>query len=677
MNNDKESKSQPSHGLLRNQITTRPRYDNEGNLRVEIVPIEHELSFDKGLFMFIRAVQVLRSSHEGIMVVGLAGPSGAGKTVFSSKVRAFLPGTAHIQMDMYNDGTKVVDENFDDPRLTDYDTLLENISGLRRGEAVQTPVYDFRQSKRVGFVTVEPPASRVVVVEGIYALSSKLRDLLDLRVSIKGGVHFDLVKRVLRDIDRSGQQPEAILQQISSTVYPMYKIHIEPDLLTAHLKVVNHFNPFSGLQNATYTLKSDKEVPEDELKAKSIAFFGEAEWAECKQSTYQTTDIFLLPPGEDQETCKNWIRMRNRFGTYSLVFEEYISEGPLLISPSMSFEVDIGTLNGLMKLGYQLGAVITRCSKFFEYKSACIKYDEVDVLKRTFIQIESKDRETCERIGRALNLENSYIPMSYIELLQLERLTMELRVDAKTLMASVPQAMKPPLRQGIVSPRSLSDVPKPPSGRLMKKTSFPLDESAAIEAVKRPMSPSPARRRRSLPPMLNDNPGYEKSCLQPQNAQQNAVNVGMERLRLSMGISHDRFDESHETRDSMDSKLDQGSKPSLTPLSTSNSEEALWMDAYGATMIPQSPRYSPRNNYPCADGISLVKMDLEKLTTSSRNLESQIRLLTFWVTQNREPHPAATRTSRQGSATGALTFVWIASAVSAFSVCAMIGSLKR
>ena len=33
------------------------------------------------------------------------------------------------------------------------------------------------------------------------------------------------VKRVLRDIDRSGQQPEEILQQISSTVYPMYKVN--------------------------------------------------------------------------------------------------------------------------------------------------------------------------------------------------------------------------------------------------------------------------------------------------------------------------------------------------------------------------------------------------------------------------------------------------------------------
>jgi uridine kinase len=51
--------------------------------------------------------------------------------------------------------------------------------------------------------------------EGIYALSARLRPLLDLRVSVTGGVHFDLVKRVLRDIDRSGQAPEDIIQQAS------------------------------------------------------------------------------------------------------------------------------------------------------------------------------------------------------------------------------------------------------------------------------------------------------------------------------------------------------------------------------------------------------------------------------------------------------------------------------
>ena len=137
----------------------------------------------------------------------------------------------------------------------------------------QVPIYDFKESRRVGYRTVEVPPSRVVILEGIYALNARLRPMvrprrtppprpaarlrapargrsrtaawrrplaggrpgvltapappsrrsapplvpapqLDLRVSITGGVHFDLVKRVLRDINRSGQAPEEIIQQV-------------------------------------------------------------------------------------------------------------------------------------------------------------------------------------------------------------------------------------------------------------------------------------------------------------------------------------------------------------------------------------------------------------------------------------------------------------------------------
>ncbi len=49
-------------------------------------------------------------------------------------------------------------------------------------------------------------------------------------MSIQGGVHFDLVKRVLRDISRSGQAPEEIIEQISATVYPMYKVRFVASL---------------------------------------------------------------------------------------------------------------------------------------------------------------------------------------------------------------------------------------------------------------------------------------------------------------------------------------------------------------------------------------------------------------------------------------------------------------
>ena len=48
--------------------------------------------------------------------------------------------------------------------------------------------------------------------------------MMDLRVSVTGGVHFDLVKRVLRDIQRAGQEPEEIIHQISGTVSCIFQL---------------------------------------------------------------------------------------------------------------------------------------------------------------------------------------------------------------------------------------------------------------------------------------------------------------------------------------------------------------------------------------------------------------------------------------------------------------------
>jgi len=55
--------------------------------------------------------------------------------------------------------------------------------------------------------------------------------------------------------------------QITDTVYPMYKAFIEPDLNTAHLKIYNTFNPFSGFMAPTYILKSAKTVGPEAIKA--------------------------------------------------------------------------------------------------------------------------------------------------------------------------------------------------------------------------------------------------------------------------------------------------------------------------------------------------------------------------------------------------------------------------
>ena len=47
----------------------------------------------------------------------------------------------------------------------------------------------------------------------------------------------------------------------------MYKAYIEPDLQTAHLRIYNTFNPFSGFMNATYILKSNKAITKQAIKS--------------------------------------------------------------------------------------------------------------------------------------------------------------------------------------------------------------------------------------------------------------------------------------------------------------------------------------------------------------------------------------------------------------------------
>ncbi|XP_057530797.1 inorganic pyrophosphatase TTM2-like isoform X2 [Amaranthus tricolor] len=353
-------------------------------------------------------------------------------------------------MDNYNDASRIVDGNFDDPRLTDYDTLLQNINDLKAGKAAQVPIYDFKTSSRIGYRTVEASSDRIVIIEGIYALSEKLRPFLDLRVSVTGGVHFDLVKRVLRDIQRAGQAPEEIIQQISETVYPMYKVFIEPDLETAHVKIKNKFNPFTGFENATFILKSLKTILEDSIKAVLDE--------DLKESSEQIYDIYLLPPGEDPESCQSYLRMRNQDGKYNLMFEEVIIESPFIISPRICFEVSVRLLGGLMALGYTIAAILKRNSHVFSDSKVTVKIDWLEQLNRHYIQVQGKDRLHVRSIAKKLGLEGSYTPRTYIEQIQIEKLVNEVMAfpeDLKTKLSLDDDLVSSP--QEIIS-RAFSDT---------------------------------------------------------------------------------------------------------------------------------------------------------------------------------------------------------------------------
>ena len=58
------------------------------------------------------------------------------------------------------------------------DSFLQTLvlqRGMQTMPRLQVPIYDFKQSKRVGYRTQQQPTSRVVIIEGIYSLSTRLR----------------------------------------------------------------------------------------------------------------------------------------------------------------------------------------------------------------------------------------------------------------------------------------------------------------------------------------------------------------------------------------------------------------------------------------------------------------------------------------------------------------------
>ena len=447
----------------------------DGGLGVARIP--DELTFDKGAFVVMRCCQQMLQalSEDGErrpIVVGLGGPRGSGKHEFQTRLKSFLPGILTVRVRNYIDPSLKVDENLDGPDTIDFATLQANIASLKSARRASLP-----QRAKDGALKapqeIDNPQLRVVLVMGEYALHKTIRRDLDFLVSISGGIHFDLIKRIKRDVFREkSHTAKNLISQITETVFPMYRAWIADDLAKAEVRIRNEFNPFSGLlQSANYSLKSEATVPDEAIKAAVSQLAAgrgmELDPEDLEAKEEETTDIYLLPPGEDQETCKDWIRMRLRAGRYSMHFEEYVTDGPLVISPALFFPVQVQVLSGLMTLGYTIGAILKRQSRVFKVKkneqmgSLVIKQDTIQQFHRTFIHITGTERQVVEEAGTLLGLgEKGYLPRSYIEQVQLERLTIEFNQQEE-------------LEQELLSGRDMSATDTPP--RSPSKRSADLD----------------------------------------------------------------------------------------------------------------------------------------------------------------------------------------------------------
>jgi uridine kinase len=170
------------------------------------------------------------------LVIGVAGGSGSGKSTVSRNVAQALGGAsvAFIDMDAYyrNYAHLPLEErrqiNWDHPDAFDWDLLIDQLSRLAAGEAIEKPVYDFLSHTRSGRTVVIPPAD-VVVVDGILLFSeARVRDLCDVKVFVDADADIRLIRRIKRDIHKRGRPLDEVLEQYQKTVQPMHLQFVEP-----------------------------------------------------------------------------------------------------------------------------------------------------------------------------------------------------------------------------------------------------------------------------------------------------------------------------------------------------------------------------------------------------------------------------------------------------------------
>lgn len=180
-----------------------------------------------------------------MLIIGIAGGTGSGKTTVVKKIISSLPAgeVAVIPQDSYyKDSSHVpVEErskiNFDEPNAFDWPLLYDHLRQLKEGKAVEMPTYSYLTCTRgPETVTVEP--RDVVIVEGILVLTDpQLRDMMDVRVFVDADADDRLIRVIARDCIERGRTPQMVIDRYEGVLKPMHCQYIEPSKRFADLIV--------------------------------------------------------------------------------------------------------------------------------------------------------------------------------------------------------------------------------------------------------------------------------------------------------------------------------------------------------------------------------------------------------------------------------------------------------
>ena len=171
-----------------------------------------------------------------MLVIGIAGGTGSGKTTVVNKIiNSFPQGEVAVipQDSYYKDSSHIPPEqrqkiNFDEPAAIEWPLLTSHLEALKEGRSIEMPTYSYLTcTRQAETVKVEP--CDVVIVEGILVLNDpELRQLMDVRVFVDAEPDERLIRVIARDCIERGRTPQMVIDRYQGVLKPMHCQYIEP-----------------------------------------------------------------------------------------------------------------------------------------------------------------------------------------------------------------------------------------------------------------------------------------------------------------------------------------------------------------------------------------------------------------------------------------------------------------
>lgn len=171
-----------------------------------------------------------------MLVIGVAGGTGSGKTTVVQKIQKQFPKgeVTILSHDSYYFDNKHLSleerrkKNFDHPDSIEFDLMIEHVKKLKSGIPIEEPIYSFITCLRAEETNrIEP--KDVLIIEGILCLTNpELRDLIDIKVFVDCDSDIRLSRVIQRDINERGRNVSQVLARYEKTVRPSHIQFIEP-----------------------------------------------------------------------------------------------------------------------------------------------------------------------------------------------------------------------------------------------------------------------------------------------------------------------------------------------------------------------------------------------------------------------------------------------------------------